>query len=78
MLLRQVVVLIPPAMEELNEAHAAFGQPPRQKAVAGERARLARIGPIEIEGRFRFLREIGQLRHGRLHAIRHLVLRDAR
>src|SRR5579859_6179137 len=34
----QIVVLIPSAMIELDEAHAALGQPPRKEAIG-------RIGP---------------------------------
>ena len=62
-LLRQVPVLIPAAMEELNEADSAFGQPPRQNAIEGERARLARVGAVTLERLFRFFRQIGQFGH---------------
>ena len=36
---RQVVVLIPAAMVELDETHAALGQPAREQAVRGEACR---------------------------------------
>ena len=40
-LLRQIAVLIPTAMEELDEAHAALGQAARQNAVGRVGSRLA-------------------------------------
>ena len=73
----QIAVLVPAAMEELDEADAAFGQAARQKAVGGKRARLPRVGAVELEQRCRLFRKIRQLRHGRLHPIRHLVLANA-
>ena len=36
------------------------------------------IGPIHVEDVLRLVGEIGQLRHTRLHAVGHLVLRNAR
>ena len=48
--LRQVAVLVPAAVVELDEAHAALGQPPRQQAVGGEGAGLARVGAVQLEG----------------------------
>ncbi len=38
----QVRVLVPAAVEELDEPHAALGQPAGQQAVGGERPGLAR------------------------------------
>src|SRR5262245_28204246 len=35
---RQIQMVIPAAMEELNETDSAFGQPPRQRAIVCERA----------------------------------------
>ena len=40
-LFRQIAVLVPPAMEELDESHTALGQPPRQDAVRGIAAGLS-------------------------------------
>ena len=48
--LRQIAVLVPAAMEELDEAHAALGQAARQNAVGGVGARLARIRAVQFEG----------------------------
>ena len=36
-----VGVLVPAAMEDLDEPHVAFGHPASQQAAGGERARLA-------------------------------------
>ena len=35
----QVVVVVPAAVEDLDDAHAALGQAPGQEAVVGEGAR---------------------------------------
>jgi len=42
---RQVVVLIPAAMIELNEAHAALGQPPREETIGGIGSGLRESAP---------------------------------
>ena len=63
-LLRQIVVLVPAAMEELDEAHAALGQPPRQQAVRREACRAsAHRRPYSSKVLRRLLRQVGQLRH---------------
>ena len=49
--------MVPVAMVELDEAHAALGQPPRQQAVVGERAGLARVRAVEVETCSRLLRD---------------------
>ena len=41
---RQLGVLIPPAMEKLNEPHAALGQSAGEQAIGGERAGRSRFG----------------------------------
>ena len=46
---RQVAVLVPAAVEDLDEPHVALGQPPGQQAVGGKRAGLARIRPVKLE-----------------------------
>ena len=45
--LRQVVVLVPAAVEELDEAHAALDETAGQEAVGGVGARLADLGAVE-------------------------------
>ena len=75
---RQVAVLVPAHVEELNEPHAAFGQPAGQQAVGGIGAGLLHLGAVHVEHVLRLVLDVGQLGHGGLHAKRHLVLRDAR
>ncbi len=45
----QVAVLVPAAVIELDEAHAALGQAPRQQAVGGEGAGLAGLRAVQLE-----------------------------
>ena len=45
----QISVLIPTAMEELDESNAAFDQPPGQNAVCCIRPGLAGIGSVQFE-----------------------------
>src|SRR5262249_26351043 len=73
----QLSVVVPVAMEELDEAYSAFGQPPRQQAIRREAARLLRILAIELEGTLWFFGNIGQLGNGCLHAEGHLILSDS-
>src|SRR5690349_11139763 len=70
-------MLVPAAVKKLDEAHAALGEAPRQQTIGGECAGLASVRTIELESALRFLREIGELGHGTLHPVRHLVLGDA-
>ena len=70
--------MVPIAMVELDEAHAALGQAARQQTIGGEGAGLLRILAVEIERARGLLGDVGQFRHRSLHAERHLVLRHAR
>jgi hypothetical protein len=63
-------------VDQLHEPHAALDQPPGQQAVVGVR-RLARLRPVQLQDRFRLLRQVHQLRGARLHAVGHLVGADA-
>ncbi len=74
----QIAVLIPSLVVDLDEADAAFGQPPREQAVRRERARLAAVLAVHLEDRLRLVRQVGHFRHARLHAVGHFVLRDPR
>ena len=75
--LLDVAVVVPVAVIELDEAHAALGQPPGQQAVGGEGA-VAALGAVQVEDLLRLVGEVHQVRHAGLHAEGHLVLRDAR
>ena len=75
----QVVVLVPAAMEELDEPHAALGQPAGQQAVGGDRSRAcATSGPYSSRTDRRLVGEVGQLGDRRLHPVGQLVLGDPR
>ena len=71
-------MLVPALVVELDEAHAALGQPPREQAVGGEGAGLAGVRAVQVDDRVRLAREVHDLRDRRLHPVGHLVLRDAR
>ena len=61
---RQVAVLIPAAVIELDEAHVALGQPPREQAVARRSVPgLRDSGPYSSKTSLRLLREVRQLGH---------------
>ena len=75
---RQVVVLIPAAVEQLHEAHSALGHSSGENAVRRVGAGRPGIRPVQIEGRFRLLRQVCQLGYGVLHPVRHLILAHAR
>src|SRR4026209_1655192 len=49
----EVAMMIPVAMAELDETHAAFGETAREQAVVRER-RLARLRAVGFQGFFRF------------------------
>src|SRR5262245_13000973 len=59
----QVLMLIPAAVKELNEAYAALSEPAREDAVRSVCAWLARIRTVANKGFLRLFGEIGQLRH---------------
>ena len=71
-------VLVPAAMEELDEPHAALGQPAGQQAVGGEGPGLADVGAVQVEDRVRLVRQVGQLGDRGLHPVGQLVLGDPR
>src|SRR5262249_52701100 len=57
----QVLMLIPAAMKELNEAYAALSKPSREDAVRSVRSGLARIRSVANESFLRLFGEVGQL-----------------
>ena len=73
----EVPVLVPAAHVELDEPHVALGQAARQQAVGGEAAGLVDVGAVHLERGGALGAEVGEFRHRHLHAVRHLVLRDA-
>ena len=75
--LGQAAVLVPAAVVKLDETHTALGHAAGEQAIGGERAGLLHVGPVKVEHTLRLLRDVHQLRHGRLHAEGHFVLRNA-
>ncbi len=68
-------VVVPIAVVELDESHAALGQPPGEQAVAGKRA-VAPLGAVQVEHVLRLVVHIHQAGHAGLHAESHFVLAD--
>ena len=66
-----VAVVVPVAVVELNEAHAALGQPAGQQAVGGERA-VARLGAVQIERRLA-VRRVTSISSGTLACMRNAI-----
>ena len=60
---RQAAVLVPAAVHELDEPHAALDHPPGEQAVAGEAAvdRAVSSRPYMSQDRLRLARQVGQL-----------------
>ncbi len=72
----EVVVLVPSAMEDLNDADTAFDEASGEDGGVGETAGAFHVGPVHFEGGIGFTGEIGEFGHAGLHAERHLVLGD--
>ena len=70
-------VMIPVAVIELDEADAAFREPPRQQAIRRERS-VARLRAVGVQHALRLLAHVHQTGNAGLHLERHLVLRDPR
>ena len=71
-------MLVPAAVEELHEAHAALEEAPAEQAVRGVAAWAAHLGSVEFERLGLLVGDVRELGHRRLHAERHLVGLDAR
>ena len=64
-------------MKYLNVPDASFGKTASVQTARGKRPRRFRVVSVEIERLFRFGRQVHQLRHRCLHAVRHFVLANA-
>lgn len=73
----QIAMLVPAGMHELDEPHATLGHPARHQAVVGEAALPHHVGAIHLQDVPRFIGEVGQIGHARLHSVGHLILRNA-
>ena len=71
----QIAVVIPIAVEQLDEANVPFGQPPGQEAIVGERG-FARLRAIHFQDFIGFLGDVHQFGDAGLHAISHFVSLD--
>src|SRR5690606_34149923 len=74
----EVAVVVPTAVIQLDETHAAFREPAGEQTVGREGTVSRLLDPVHIEDRLRLLAEIGELRDARLHLEREFVLGDAR
>ncbi len=72
----EAAVGVPAAVEELHEADAAFAEAAGHEGVVGVGAGLPCILAVEFEGAVWLAGNVGEFRHGHLHAEGHLVLRD--
>ena len=70
-------MLVPTGVHELHKAGAAFDEATGDEAVAGEGSGFIDCGTILLKGGFAFGGNVGELGHAGLHAIGHLVLRNA-
>ena len=69
---------VPAVQPDLHEPRAALEKAARGQAALRKASGSARVLAVQVVHAGGLGGKIGQLRHGRLHAIRHLVLRDAR
>src|SRR5262249_53115954 len=74
----QTAVMVPALVVELNESYAALSESSGEQGVGGGRTRRAAVVGGAIKGGIWFGRDVGHMRHARLYAGRHFVLRDAR
>ena len=70
-------MLVPAAVVKLNKTHVALGQTSGEQAICSIRAGLARVRPVHLEDRVGFFGKVHEIGHRSLHAVGHLILRDA-
>ncbi len=75
---RQVAMLVPTAMQNLDGADATLNHPPGQQCAGREASWLQHFRSIQIECFLRLTLQVGQIRNARLHSKRHFVLCDPR
>src|SRR5207248_1373849 len=66
---RQIAVVIPALVVQLNETNALFGQPASKKTIGSKGPRFAAIGTIQLERALRLFGKIRDFRHAGLHAV---------
>ena len=70
-------MLVPAAVVDLDEAHAAFGHAAGEQGAVGEGAGFFDVRAVEFADAVGFLGEIGEFGHRGLHAEGHFILGDA-
>ena len=70
-------MLVPTAMQQLDHTNPALYQTASEERAVGKRAWVAHIGSVHLQRLRRFRFDVSQLWNARLHAKRHLVLRNA-
>ena len=65
-------------MEDLHHAHAALHQSPCEQCRMGVGAGFGGVGAVHLQRGLALVAEVCEVRHARLHAKGHLVLRNAR
>ena len=73
----QVAMLVPPAMENLHEAHSPLHQTAGHQRTVGEGAAVLRFLAIEFEGLVAFAAQISQVGDTGLHTEGHFILLGA-
>ena len=76
-IIREVGVLVPAAVEDLDGADAAFAHAAGEEAGVGKGPGLEGFGSVKVEDVLGFVLEIGQFGHAVLHAPGHFVLQAA-
>src|SRR5215471_3279652 len=59
----QITMMIPIAVEELNEPHTSLSQAPRQQAIGRKRSGLFGVVAVKLIDMLRFLGEISEIRY---------------
>ena len=72
----EIAMMVPAGVETLHKAHPALNEPPRHETVVGEGPLALYVRPVHLQNFRRFVGEIGEFRHGGLHLVSHLVLRN--
>jgi hypothetical protein len=75
-LCKKIAVLVPTGMHQLNEAGPSFKEAAGGQAVTGKGSPLLHIRTVSFDDIIRFLFEIEQFGHARLHPECHFILRD--
>ena len=75
---RQIAMLVPTPVEDLNTPHTPLNQPTSQQRTGRKGPRLLYLVTIQVGGGLRLAGKVHQVRDAALHAEGHLVLGDAR